>query len=159
MICEHAIRHRLYADDSQLYVSFASGDCNSTEWFTVMFGLSPVMDVPKLNPDKTDFLLIGTVRQWSKSLSMFLIGLLGVRTNPAKSARNLAVIFCKNFTFRSHISAVCSSCFCHMQHLLRIRCHLDLDSAKLLATALVSSRLDYCNSLLYGIADIDLARL
>ena len=40
-----------------------------------------------------------------------------------------------------------------------IRRHLDLDSAKLLATALVSSRLDYCNSLLYGIADIDLTRL
>ena len=46
-----------------------------------------------------------------------------------------------------------------MQDLRRIRCHLDLDTAKLLATALVSSRLDYCNSLLYGIADIDLTRL
>ena len=46
-----------------------------------------------------------------------------------------------------------------MRHLRRIRRHLDLDSAKLLATALVSSRLDYCNSLLYGIDDIDLTRL
>ena len=46
-----------------------------------------------------------------------------------------------------------------MRDLRRIRRHLDLDSAKLLATALLSSRLDYCNSLLYGIADIDLTRL
>ena len=46
-----------------------------------------------------------------------------------------------------------------MRDLRRICCHLDLDSAKFLATALVSSRLDYCNSLLYGIADIDLTRL
>ena len=46
-----------------------------------------------------------------------------------------------------------------MRDLRRIRRHLDLDSAKLLATALVSSRLDYCNSILYGIADIDLTRL
>ena len=45
-----------------------------------------------------------------------------------------------------------------MRDLRRIRRHLDVDSAKLLATALVSSRLDYCNSLLYGIADIDLTR-
>ena len=45
------------------------------------------------------------------------------------------------------------------QDLRRFRRHLDLDSAKLLATALVSSRLDYCNSLLYGIAYIDLTRL
>ena len=46
-----------------------------------------------------------------------------------------------------------------MLDLQRILHHLDLDSAKLLATALVPSRLDYCNSLLYGIADIDLTRL
>ena len=46
-----------------------------------------------------------------------------------------------------------------MWDLRRIRRHLDLDSAKLLATALVSSRLDYCNSLLYGIADFDLTGL
>ena len=46
-----------------------------------------------------------------------------------------------------------------MRNLRRIRHHLDLDSAKLLATALVSSRVDYCNSILYGIADIDLTRL
>ena len=85
---------------------------------------------------------------------MFPIELLGVRTNPAKSARNFGVIFDKNFAFRSHISVVGNSCFYHMRDLRRIRCHLDLDSAKLLATALASSRLDYCNSLLYGIADI-----
>ena len=90
---------------------------------------------------------------------MFPIELLGVKTNPANSACNLGVIFDKNFTFRSHISVVCKSCFYHMWDLRRIRRHLDLDSVKLLATALVSSRLDYCNSLLYGIADIDLTRL
>ena len=90
---------------------------------------------------------------------MFPTELLGVKTNPAKSARNLGVIFDKNSTLRSYISVVSNSCFYHMRDLRRIRHHLDLDSAKLLATALVCSRLDYCNSLLYGIADIDLTRL
>ena len=113
----------------------------------------------KVNPDKTEFILIGNERQRSKYLSIFPIELLGVKTNPAKSAQNLGEIFDKNFTFRSHISTVCSSGFYHMRDLRRIHHHLDLDSAKLLATALMSSRLDYCNSLLYGIADIDLPRL
>ena len=90
---------------------------------------------------------------------MFPIELVSVKNNPAKSAQNLGVIFDKNFTFHSHISAVCSSCFYHMWDPRHIHRHLDLDSAKLLATALLSSRLDYCNSLLYGIADIDLTRL
>ena len=109
-----------------------------------------------LNPDKTEFLLIGNERQRSKYLSMFPIELFGVKTNPAKSARNLGVIFDKTYKFRSHISAACISCFYHMRDLERIRCHLDLDRAKLLAIGLVFSHLDYCNSLLYGIADIDI---
>ena len=90
-------------------------------------------------------------------VSMFPIELLGVKTNSAKSARILGVMF--DFTFHSHIYVVCNSCFYHMRDLRCICRHLDLDSANLLPTALVSNRLDYCNSLLYCIADIDLTRL
>ena len=106
---------------------------------------------PKLKPDKTEFLLIGNERQQSKYLSMLLIELLGVKTYIAKSAHNLGVIFNKNFNFRSHISAICSSCIYHIRDLRRIRRHLDLESAKLLANALVCSRLDYCNSFCLGL--------
>ena len=54
---------------------------------------------------------------------------------------------------------MCSSCFYHKRDLRSICRHLDLDSAKLLAAALMSSCLEFCNSVLYGIADIDLTRL
>ena len=110
----------------------------------------------KLNPDKTEFLLIGNERQRSKYLSMFPIELLVIETYPAKSARNLGVIFDKNFNFRSHISAICSSCIYHIRRNCR---HLDPDSATLLTNALVSSRFDYCNSVLSGIAETDLTKL
>ena len=72
------------------------------------------------NPDKTEFLLTGNER--SKYHSMFPIELFGVKTYPAKSARNFGVIFDKNFNFCSHISAICSACFYHIQDLRRI-CH------------------------------------
>ena len=113
----------------------------------------------KLNPDKTEFLLTENKRQRSKYLSMFLIELLGVKSYPAKSARNLGVIFDKNFNFRSHIAAICSSCIYHIRDLWCIRRHLDLESVKLLANALVSIRLDYCNSLLFRIKETDLTKL
>ena len=113
----------------------------------------------KLNPDKTEFLLIGNEWQQSKYISMFPIELLGIKTYPAKSTCNLGVIFDKNFNFRSHISAICISCIYHIRNLWGIRRHLDLESAKLLANVLVSSRLDFCNSLLSGIAETDLAKL
>ena len=104
MIFENAIPHHLYADDSQLYVSFASGDSAAA-----LNGLQSCLasvqswmstNKLKLNPDKTEFLQIGNERQWSKYLSMFPIERLGFKSNPAKSARNLGVIFVKNFTFR-----------------------------------------------------------
>ena len=41
----HAIPHQLYADDSQLYVFFVSGDCCSTEWVAIVLGFYPVLDV------------------------------------------------------------------------------------------------------------------
>ena len=105
----------------------------------------------KLNPDKTEILLTGNERQRSKYLSMFPIELLSVETYPDKSARNLGVIFDKNFNFRSHISAICSSCIYYIQDLRRIHPHLDLDSAKLLANVLVSSRFEYCNYFCLGL--------
>ena len=94
-----------------------------------------------------------------EQIPMFSIELFSVKTNPSKSARNVGVIFDKNFTFRSHISAVCSPCFYHIRDLWGIRDYLDLYSVKLLATALVSSRLNYCNSILYCITDTDLTKL
>jgi hypothetical protein len=69
------------------------------------------------------------------------------------------VVFDHNFNFRSHISSVCRSCFYHIRDLRRIRRHLSLENAKSLATSLVTSRLDYCNSLLQGIAAKDLLKL
>ena len=113
----------------------------------------------KLNPDNTEFLLIGNEQQRSRYLSMFPIELPGVKTYPANSALNLGVIFDKIFNFRSHTSATCCSCIYPIWDLRHICHHLDLKSAKLLANTLVSSRLNYSNSLLSGIADTDLTKL
>ena len=94
----------------------------------------------------------------AKYLVMFPVDLLGLQTTSVKAARKLGVIFDTNFSFRSHVSAVCRSCRYHIRDLRRICRYLSLDSAKLLAHALVSSRLDYCNSLLFGIADKEIIR-
>ena len=46
-----------------------------------------------------------------------------------------------------------------MRDLRRIRKHLDIDTAKALANALVSSRIDYCSSLLYSLPNIHVQNL
>ena len=163
VISHHSIPHHLYADDSQLYVSFGSDDSETSlrslqscldsvqQWMTA--------NKLKLNPGKTEFLLIGHEQQRRKYMSMFPVELLGVATNPTKKARNLGVTFDCNFSLRSHVSMVCRSCLYHIRDLRRVRRYLNMDNAKTLAHALVSSRVDYCNSLLYGIADKDILKL
>ena len=56
-------------------------------------------------------------------------------------------------------SVICSSCINHIRDLRSIRRRLDLESAKLLANALVSCRFDYCNLILSGIAENDFTKL
>ena len=49
--------------------------------------------------------------------------------------------------------------FYHIRDLRRIRRYMSLSVAKTIATALVSSRLDYCNSLLHNVAIKDITKL
>ena len=68
-----------------------------------------------------------------------------------------------HFTVRccnySSSNNVCKLSYYHIRDLCRIRKHLNLDQAKCLASALVSSRLDYCSSLLLGVAVRDMLKL
>ena len=79
--------------------------------------------------------------------------------NAADSARNLGVFFDSGLNFRQHISQVSSSCFYYIRDLKRIRKSLPLALAKQIAVALVTSKLDYCDSLLHEIPAKDLHKL
>ena len=101
----------------------------------------------KLNPGKTELLLIGTKLQREKILNNFPCLLPGQDTNRSTSAKNLGVLFDSSLNFRKHISQTCRACFCHIHDLRQIQKSLSLDLAKKIAVALVSSKLDYSNSL------------
>ena len=113
----------------------------------------------KLNPDKTEFILIGSQKNRNQLLTHFPINILGNQVSPAKSVRNLRVVFDSNFNFSNHVSQVIKSTRVQARDLYRIRPLLNLNTSVLLANALVSSRLDYCNSLLLSLTDFELRRL
>ena len=54
---------------------------------------------------------------------------------------------------------MCRTCYYHLNNLRRIRKFLSVDTAALVANSMISSRLDYCNSLLYGISKYNVAKL
>ena len=109
----------------------------------------------KLNPDKTEFILIGSPKNRKELLPHFPINILGNQVSPAHSVRNLGVVFDSNFNFSNHMSQVIKSTKVHARDLYRIRPLLDLNTSVLL----VSSRLDYCNSLFLLLTDFELRRL
>ena len=76
-----------------------------------------------------------------------------------KEAHGIWVFFLQWLNFRQHFSQVSSSCIYHITDLKRIRKNLPLDLAKQIAVALVTSKLDYCNSLLHVIPAKDLQKL
>jgi len=52
-----------------------------------------------------------------------------------------------------HVSAVCRACYFQLRQLRVILQSLTSEAATTLVHAFISCRLDYCNALLYGIAD------
>ena len=66
-------------------------------------------------------------------------------------AGNIGVLFDESLNMVPQVTAVCKSAFYHLRKIRLIRKHLTFDAAQLLVQALVTSKLDYYNSLLYGL--------
>ena len=59
----------------------------------------------------------------------------------------------------THITKTCSSAFYYLYNIRHIKKYLSRESTEKLVHAFISSRLDYCNSLLYGIPEYQTMKL
>ena len=107
----------------------------------------------KLNLIKTEFVIIGKLTPDKKVVHIFPDERLNQTLAEIDSIRNMGVAFDPAFSLKKHVPNICRSTFYHIRDLRRIRIHLDKVTAISLANALVSSRLDYCNSLLFGCSE------
>ena len=103
-----------------------------------------------LNDDKTELMLIGTRQQLQKfNLKDITVGDTIVEVKSV--ARNLGSWFDRNLDMSFHRSKQCALAFYHLHNISRIRWFLSTDTSKALVHAFVTSRVGYCNSLLYGL--------
>ena len=87
------------------------------------------------------------------------VSLLASRVHVLDAARNLGVISDSRLSMSAQVSAVCSTGYYQLRQLRPlVRC-LSADAAKILIQAFINTRLDYCNSLYFGIADGLISRL
>ena len=68
---------------------------------------------------------------------------------PAESVKNIGVILDTENSMQRHAANLCHICYYHLRELRRVLGYLYHETAVKVANVLVSSRLDYCNSLLY----------
>ena len=162
VISKNSLKYHLYADDTQLYISFTpTNSALCLETLTTTFtDILSWMNLNKLllNPSKTEFLLIGTKQQHLKFSDLTNLSLSNDIIPVSSSACNLGFIFDSDMSFSEQINSVSKSCHFHIRDIRRIR-HLLPPAATALANSLVSSKLDYCNSLYSGISQSNLNKL
>ena len=85
--------------------------------------------------------------------------LLAQEVTPSPSARNLGIIFDSALNFKSHISGISRACYYHIRDMRKIRRFLTPYFAKSIATSLIGSKLDYCNSVLFDVTEKEISKL
>ena len=113
----------------------------------------------KLNPDKTEFIIFGSHAQLKKLDPYLPVRIFGNFMHPAVVVKNLGVWFDANFSFADHVRNICKTCFIQICVLRQVRKHLTDEAAILAANALVTSHLDYCNSLFRSLSSLNMCNL
>ncbi|XP_028403429.1 uncharacterized protein LOC114526128 [Dendronephthya gigantea] len=154
-----------FADDSQLYISFKPGSMVE-ESAAIKAMQDCIMDIRKwmlanklkLNDDKTEFIIIGTKQQLAKvSVDSLRIGNEMIKSSCV--VKNLGSWFDTQLKMDVHINKSCRAAFFHLCNIRRMRKFLSFDTTQILVNAFITSRLDYCNSLLYGLPANQICKL
>ena len=164
IIKRHNLTYHFYADDTQLYVSFKLGSDDllasaksSIEICVQEINNWMILNGLKLNEEKTEFLLLSSRYRPSPSLESVRVG--GEIIQPSSSVCNLGVILDPSVDMEDHIKKICKTCHFHLTNISKIRSYLDCKSTEAIIHAFVTTNLDYCNAMLYGLPKVLLNRL
>ena len=112
-----------------------------------------------LDQDKSDAVLFGS-RHSTKSLSVISdVDVAGTLVPISDKVMLLGVILDRHMTLDKHVNEISRSVYFHTTALRHVRNAITDDTAKTVAQALVSSRFDYANSILYGVPKYNISKL
>ena len=156
IIRNHSLDFHLY--DTQLYISFKP--CDSISRQTVISQVEAcIKDIKiwmtnnllELNDDKTELIIITTSETTSRQEDI----VINIGDSPIAPSmeppRNLGVLFDSTCFLNHHVNKICQNIKYQLYSVGKIRKYLDKPTTEKMIISAVISRLDYCNSLLYGI--------
>jgi hypothetical protein len=161
----HLISYHIFADDKQLH---RAGKISETTDIRQQLQ-NCITDIQnwcasrrlQLNALKTELIWFGSHANMRKIASVADLTLTvgGDVITPVTLVRDLGVYLDSELTMKQHINRTVSSCFFQLRRLRQIRRSAGEEVTKRLVTALVLSRIDYCNAALAGLPDSTLHRL
>lgn len=153
------ILYHIFADDTQLYKSVSPNSIESqmSGKTTLERCINDVSDWMsknklKLNDSKTEFMIIGNKRQ-TKKMQYSSINVGDECINASSSVRDLGVIIDHELKLKEHVHQIVKKSYSLIRWIKSIREYLTISATKSLVHAIIVSRLDYCNSLLFGISE------
>ena len=169
-LADIARRYRIpfhsYADDTQLYIEFSPQIQRDSESIARLEQC--IVDIRawmrryklKLNDDKSEVLLLSTSYQHKHSLSHGIDITIGdTKITSASCAKNLGVIFDKCLDMDDNVKNICKLAYFQLRQIRSIQPVLSRVALERVIHAFITSRLDYCNSLLCGISEQQLTKL
>ena len=154
LIQQSKLQYHIYADDTSIYLSVKPGDLKKgikqieqcialVQQWMCKFQL-------KMNNDKTEFMIISSKRTESKFTSQSL-NIKDSVIEPSRAVRNLGVTLDHHAAMEDHVQKLCSGAYLQLRNIRALRKYLDRASLECVTHAFVTSKIDYCNSLLCGV--------
>ena len=162
---KYGLKYHIYADDTQLYISFKPQDPTSLageieniqscfleikQWMTD--------NLLKLNGDKTE-LLISINKHKRQASPLQTVNLDGEVIELSSTIRNLGAHFNIPLDHSDFINVKCKAAHYSLRNISRVRSTLTRKACETLINAYVTSKMDYCNCLLYGVPSYAMERL
>ena len=112
----------------------------------------------KVNPDKTEFIMIGNQVQLNKTVTKSINACESVIA-VSDTVRCLGTFIDKNLKFGPHIDRKCKAAIINFFKIKSVRESLTQSDCETLCLSLVVSHLDYCNSILIGVPKYQLYKM
>ena len=150
-----------YADDVNIASSIdpRSTNCCAAEMATTDVSQWYRNNGMMLNAAKSEALLVGTRHQLAKFSRPITVRVDNQPIQCKNNLTTLGVVVDSELSLADRINSLVSSCNYHLRAFRRLRPMMSSELSETVGRAIVLSRLDYCNALLYGIPESQLDRL
>lgn len=160
LLGSHEVDFKLFADDTQLYMSLCNVQNSEEKLTSIMLDIIKwmVRKQLKLNESKTECLIVG------KALDIERVNICQIKVNNqyikvSKNVKDLGVILDCELSMKDQINETVRMASYHLKNIAFVKKYLDEKSVQMLVQNHVISKLDYCNSLYYGLPNYLLRKL